>query len=97
VFIAVMFCSTYCRERVSGWDLAEWSERRASSPKIASLNHSSGSELTLRSDLLLTAKGSSMQALIKFAYLLCYPGNTLCSQRLEPPGRVGTNPQNVIC
>jgi hypothetical protein len=47
------------------------------------------SELTFRSYLLLTARGGSTRALIEFACLPCYPGNTLCSQRLEPPGRAG--------
>jgi hypothetical protein len=36
-----------------GWDLVEWSERCASIPKITGSNPSGGSELTLRSDLLL--------------------------------------------
>jgi hypothetical protein len=71
-----------------GWDLAEWSERCASIPKITGSNPS-GSELTFRSDLLLTARGGSTGALIEFACLLCYSGNTLCSQRLESPGRAG--------
>jgi hypothetical protein len=42
-----------------GWDLAEWSERCASIPKITGSNPSGGSELTFRSDLLLTARGGS--------------------------------------
>jgi hypothetical protein len=74
---------------VWGWDLAEWSERWASIPKITSSKPSGGSELTFRSDLLLTARGSSTWALNELACLLCYPGNTLCSQRLEPPGKAG--------
>jgi hypothetical protein len=68
-----------------GWDLAEWLERCASIPKITGSNPSGGSELTFRFDLLLTAIG----ALIEFACLSCYPGNTLCSQRLGPSGRAG--------
>jgi hypothetical protein len=40
-------------------DLAKWSERCASIPKIAGSNPSGGSELTSRSDLLLTARGGS--------------------------------------
>jgi hypothetical protein len=72
-----------------GWDLAEWSGRCASIPTITGSNPSGGSELTLRSDLLLIARGGSMWALVEFACLPCYPGNTLCSQRLEPPGRTG--------
>jgi hypothetical protein len=36
------------------WDLAEWSERCASIPKITGLNPSGDSEITFRSDLLLT-------------------------------------------
>jgi hypothetical protein len=40
--------------------------------------------LTFPSDLQLIA-----WALIEFACLPCYPGNTLCSQRLEPPRRAG--------
>jgi hypothetical protein len=42
-----------------GWDLAEWSERCASVPKITGSNPSGGNELTFRSDLLLTARGGS--------------------------------------
>jgi hypothetical protein len=78
-----------------GWDLAEWSERCASIPKITGSNPSGGSKLTFRSDLLLTASGGSTWALNEFACLSCYPGNTLCSQRLEPlekPCRRYTNP-----
>jgi hypothetical protein len=70
------------------WDLVEWLERCASIPQITSSNPNSGSELTFRSDLLLTARGGCTWALIEFACLPCYPGNTLCSQRLEP-GWVG--------
>jgi hypothetical protein len=62
-------------------------------PKITSSNPSGGSELTFRSDLLLTARCGSTWALIEFACLPCYLGNTLCSQRLEPPGRCYTNAQ----
>jgi hypothetical protein len=55
-------------------------------PKVVGSNPSGGSELTLRSDLLLivllTARDRSLWQVI--ACLLCYPGNTLCSQRLEP-------------
>jgi ankyrin repeat protein len=44
----------------NGWDLAEWSERCASIPKItADSNPLGGSELTFRSDLLFTARGGS--------------------------------------
>jgi hypothetical protein len=43
-----------------GWDLAEWSERCTSIPKITGSNPNGGSELTFRSDLLLTARGSRM-------------------------------------
>jgi hypothetical protein len=65
--------------------LVEWLERCASIPLITSSNPSSGSEFTFRSDLLLTARdGSACALLVEFACLLCYPGNTLCSQRLEP-------------
>jgi hypothetical protein len=39
---------------VKWWDLAEWLERCASIPKITGSNPSGGSELTFRSDLLLT-------------------------------------------
>jgi hypothetical protein len=78
--------------------LVEWSERCASIPKIAGSNPSGVSELTFRSELLLTAIGGSTRALIDFTCLPCYQGNTLCSQRLEPPGRAGNmrrygNPQ----
>jgi hypothetical protein len=69
--------------------LAKWSERCASIPTITGSNLSGGSELTIWSDSLLTARGSSMWAFTEFACLPCYPGNTLCSQRLEPPGRAG--------
>jgi hypothetical protein len=72
-----------------GWDLAERSERCAGIPKVAGSNLSGGNESTLRSDLLLTARGSSTWVLIVVACLLCYPGNTLCSERLELPGRAG--------
>jgi hypothetical protein len=41
------------------WDLVEWLERCASILMITSSNPSSGSELTFRSDLLLTARGGS--------------------------------------
>jgi hypothetical protein len=41
------------------WDLAEWSERCSSIPKITGSHPSGGSELTFRSDLLLTARGGS--------------------------------------
>jgi hypothetical protein len=61
--------------------MADWSERCASIPEIAGSNPSGGSKLTLPSDLLLVARGSSAGAFIEFACLLCYPGNTLCSQR----------------
>jgi hypothetical protein len=67
-----------------GWDLAEWSERCASIPKVTGWNSSSGSESTFRSDLLLTPRAGSTRALIEFACLPCYPGNTLSSWRLEP-------------
>jgi hypothetical protein len=46
-------------EVVWGWDLAEWSERCAIIPKITGSNPSGGSELTFRSDLLLTERGCS--------------------------------------
>jgi hypothetical protein len=73
-----------------GWDLVEWLERCASIPMITSSNPSGGSEFTCRSDVLLTARGGCMRALlVEFACLPCYPGNTLCSQRLEPPERAG--------
>jgi hypothetical protein len=61
----------------------------ASIPRITGSNPSGSSKLTFRSDLLFTARGGSTWALIEFACLLCYSGNTLCSQCLEPPGRVG--------
>jgi hypothetical protein len=79
-----------------GWDLAEWSERCASILKMTGSNPSGGSEFTLRSDLLLTARGGSTWALlIEFACLPRYPGNTLCSQRLEPPGRAGISTTQI--
>jgi hypothetical protein len=78
-----------CRVILWGWNLAERSERCASKPKITGSNPSGGSDLTFRSDLLLTARGGSTWALIEFACLPCYPGITLCSQRLEPPERAG--------
>jgi hypothetical protein len=39
--------------------MVEWSERRASIPKITGSNPSGGSEITFLSDLLLIAIGSS--------------------------------------
>jgi hypothetical protein len=73
-----------------GWDLVEWLERCASIPMIMSLNPSGGCEFTFRSDLLLTARGGCTSALlVEFVCLPCYLGNTLCSQRLELPGRAG--------
>jgi hypothetical protein len=47
------------REKETGWDLAEWSERCASILTIIGLNPSGGSELTFCFDLLLTARGNS--------------------------------------
>jgi hypothetical protein len=47
--------------------------------KVADSSPSGGSESTFRSDLLLTARGSSMSAPIVVTCLLCYLGNTLCS------------------
>jgi hypothetical protein len=87
--------------RIMGWDLVEWLERCASIPMITTSNPSSGSEFTFRSDLVLTARGGSTWALlVEFACLPCYPGNTLCFQRLEPPGRVGIgalqNPKFIL-
>jgi hypothetical protein len=82
-----IWISTFGSWYTETWDLVEWLERCASIPMITSSNPSSGSEF--RSDLLLTARGGSTWALlVEFAFLPCYPGNTLCSQRLEPPGRV---------
>jgi hypothetical protein len=73
-----------------GWGLVEWLERCASVPMITSSNPSGGSEFIFRSDLLLTARGGCTRALlVEFACLPCYPGKTLWSQRLEPPGRAG--------
>jgi hypothetical protein len=73
-----------------GWDLVEWLETCASILMITSSNPSGGSEFTFRSDLLLTARGGSKRALlVEFVCLPCYTGNTLCSQRLELPGRAG--------
>jgi hypothetical protein len=43
-----------------GWDLAEWSERCTNMLKVAGWNPSDGSESTFPSDLLSTARGSSM-------------------------------------
>jgi hypothetical protein len=49
-----------CTQSLSAlWDFAVWSERCASVPKVAGSNPSGGSESTFRSDLLLTARGSS--------------------------------------
>jgi hypothetical protein len=75
---------------ILGWDLVEWLERCASILMITSSSPSGGSEFTFRSDLLLIARGGCTWALlVECACLPCYPGNTLCSQRLEPPGRSG--------
>jgi hypothetical protein len=41
------------------WNLAEWSERCASMPKISGSNPSGGSELTFCSGLLLTVTDGS--------------------------------------
>jgi hypothetical protein len=74
------------------WDLAEWLDRCASIPKITGSNSSGGSELTFRSDLLLTARGIPSSArVVRERSLILHvcrvnPGNTLCNQRLEPPG-----------
>jgi hypothetical protein len=46
-------------ELKSGWYLAKWLEMCASISKITCSNPSGGSELTFRSDLLLTARGCS--------------------------------------
>jgi hypothetical protein len=51
-------CNT-CVSIHSVKDLAEWSERCVSIPKITGSNPSGGSELTFHSDLLLTARGDS--------------------------------------
>jgi hypothetical protein len=80
---------TFWNMHTWGWDLVEWSERCASIPKVTGSNPSGGSELTFCSDLLLTARGGCTRALIEFACPPCYPGNTLCSQSLEPPGGLG--------
>jgi hypothetical protein len=67
------------------------SERCASVPKVMDSNPSGGSKSTFRSDLLLTARGGSTWALIEFACLPCYPGNTLLSApRAARKGWVGT-------
>jgi hypothetical protein len=79
-----------------GWDLVEWLERCASIPMITSSNPSGGSEVTFRSDLLLTARsGRTWALLVEIACLPCYPGNTLCSQRLEPAGRAGIGAMQI--
>jgi hypothetical protein len=61
--VYVRVCISGCAFMYSGvywgWDLVKWLERRASIPMITSSNPSSGSEFTLRSDLLLTARGGS--------------------------------------
>jgi hypothetical protein len=75
-----------------GWDLAEWLDRCASYPKITGSNSSGGSELTFRSDLLLTARGKPSSARVvrerSSSLPVCHvnAGNTLCNQRIEPPG-----------
>jgi hypothetical protein len=43
-----------------GWDVAEWLERCPCMPMVAGSRPSSGSEPTFCSDLLLTARSSSM-------------------------------------
>jgi hypothetical protein len=74
------------------WD-GTWASGRRSAlsiPKIIGSNPSGGSEVTFRSDLLMTARGSSMRALIEFVCLLCYPGKTLLSApRATQKGWVG--------
>jgi hypothetical protein len=88
-FATGMFYGCYVVSYNVGWDLIERSEWCANMQKVAGSNPSCGSKSIFRSDLLLTARGSSTRALIVVACLLCYPGNTLCSQCIEPPTRVG--------
>jgi hypothetical protein len=72
------------------WELVEWSERVASILKITGLNPSGGSELAIRSDLLLTARDGSTLTFTEFACLLCCLGNTLLSApRASGKGWVG--------
>jgi hypothetical protein len=68
----------YTNQKVTRYKLG-WLERCAGVPKFAGSNLSSGSESSFRSDLLLTARGSSTWAPVVAACLLCYPGNTLLS------------------
>jgi hypothetical protein len=56
--------------------------------KVTGSNPSGGRESSFRSDFLFfffTARGSSTQAPIVGACLLCYLGKTFCFQRLQPP------------
>jgi hypothetical protein len=70
--------------------LAECLERCADILKITGSNPISGSELTFRSDMLLTARGGCTWALVEFACMPCYPGNTLLSApRVNRRGLVG--------
>jgi hypothetical protein len=48
-----------CLMMYSGWDLAERSERCAFLAKVAGSSSSYGSDSTVYSELLLTARGSS--------------------------------------
>jgi hypothetical protein len=82
--------SIFCVTKSSTFNWDRRSERCASIPKITGSNPSGGSELNFRSDLLLTARGGNTLALIEFACLPCYLGNTLLSApRAAREGCVG--------
>jgi hypothetical protein len=77
---------TWC----SSWICDEGVARGALASRRSQVRIPAVAEFTFHSDLLSTARGGSMWALlVEFACLLCYPGNTLCSERLEPPGKAG--------
>jgi hypothetical protein len=81
--VACLLCYPGCSQLLEPPNRA-W-QRCASVPKVKGSNLSGGSESTLCSDLLLTARVSRSWAPIVVNCLLRNPGNTLCSQRLKPP------------
>jgi hypothetical protein len=75
-----------------GCDLVKWSERCASIPVITGSNVRRWQWIYFPFYLgycWLPCMYVAVHERSLFACLLCYPGNTLCSQRLEPLGRAG--------
>jgi hypothetical protein len=88
VCVCVRVCVCVCW--MCGWDLAEWLERCASIPKITSSNPSGGRELTFCFDLLLTARGGSMWALIEICLSAVLTGqHTQSAPRAARKGWLG--------